>query len=370
MSAAVALLVWVAAGYRLHLLARNPNFIHTMYSLIFVFAAAAFTVKVIEPQIDSAAGPYLGDLTKHILVVAMGASIQLYILAVNTGRPLRRNVFFRVGVAATVAAGMIATFASAPIHTGNGGEDLDEMYLGWPQVMAYRLIFNAYLALVLVENVRLYRRFGSAPGDEGRVTNLRLVGWGSAVGIVYCGSRLISILSVAVTGRQLDSLETVGSLAALVSGVCVALAVFSPRVVPWFTDWRSARRGIRRLDGLWSDLTTACPAVVLSSGASIASRRAEFLFDRRVVETSECLRHVRLPESSKGAILGSTRLLPALANELRLNRSEWTSASGPSPIDLLPPASNRADEVTRLLELADAYTASARVLQASASARR
>ena len=50
---------------------------------------------------------------------------------------------------------MIATFAAAPIHTGSGGEDLDQIYLGLPQVMAYRLIFNAYLMLVLMENVRL-----------------------------------------------------------------------------------------------------------------------------------------------------------------------------------------------------------------------
>jgi hypothetical protein len=236
--------------------------------------------------------------------------------------------------------------------------------------MAYRLIFNAYLMLVLMENVRLYRRFGGAPGDEGRVTNLRLVGWGSAVGIVYSGSRLISILSVALTGHPLDALEAVGSLAALVGGVCVALAVFSPPIVPWFADWRSARRGIRRLGGLWSDLTNACPTVVLSSGASIASRRAEFLFDRRLVETSECLRHIRLPESSKDAVLSSARPLSALANELRLSRSGWRSASGPSPVDLLPPATNRDDEVTRLLELADAYTASARTVQTLASARR
>ena len=126
------------------------------------------------------------------VVVARGASIKLYILAVDTGRPMLHSVLLRVGVAVTVAAAMIATFAAAPIHVGSGGEDLDQIYLGLPQVMVYRLIFNAYLLLVLLENVRLYRRFGGAAGDEGRVTNLRLIGWGSVVGIVYSGSRVIS----------------------------------------------------------------------------------------------------------------------------------------------------------------------------------
>lgn len=370
MSVAVALLVWLAAGYRVLLLRRHPNFLNTMYASIFVFAAAAFSAKVLETRIDAAVGPHVGDLTKHLLVVAMGASIQLYILAVDSDRPLGRNVVFRVGVAFAVAVAMVVTFVAAPIHTVSGSGDLDQIYLGLPQVMAYRLIFNSYLLLVLVENVRLYQRFGGAPGDEGRVTNLRLIGWGSAVGIVYSGSRLVSILSVAVTGHPLDALEALGSLAALVGGVCVALAVFSPRVVPWFADWRSARRGIRRLDGLWSDLTAACPTVVLSSSASIASRRAEFLFDRRLVETSECLRHVRLPESSKRVVLGSARPLPALANELRLSRPEWKSASGPAPADLMPSVASRADEVASLLNLADAYAASARSQQTPARARR
>ena len=98
MSVAVAAVIWLAAGYRLLILLRHPNFLNTMYGLIFVVAAAAFTVKVLEPQIDSLAGPYVGDLTKHLLVVAMGASIELYILAVDVGRPGRRSVLTRLGL--------------------------------------------------------------------------------------------------------------------------------------------------------------------------------------------------------------------------------------------------------------------------------
>ena len=94
------------------------------------------------------------------------------------------------------------------------------------------------------------------------------------------------------------------------------------------------------------------------------------MFDRRLVETSECLRHVRLPESSKAVILGSPESLAALATDLRRGRPEWRSASGPSPADLLPPATSRVHEVTRLLELADAYAASARNLPAPESVRR
>ena len=62
MSVAVAAVIWLAAGYRLLILRRHPHFLNTMYCLIFVVVAAAFTVKVLEPQIDSLAGPYVGDL--------------------------------------------------------------------------------------------------------------------------------------------------------------------------------------------------------------------------------------------------------------------------------------------------------------------
>ena len=133
MSVAVALLVWLAAGYRVLLLLRHPNFLNTMYASIFVFAAAAFTAKVLETQIDAAVGPHVGDLIKHLLVVAMGASIQLYILAVDSGRPLGRNVMFRVGVAVAVAVAMVATFVAAPIHTASASGELDQMYLDCPR---------------------------------------------------------------------------------------------------------------------------------------------------------------------------------------------------------------------------------------------
>ena len=98
---------------------------------------------------------------------------------------------------------MIATFAAAPIHTGAGGEDLDQTYLGLPAGHGLPADLQRLPDVRPAENVRLYRRFGRTPGDEGRLTNLRLVAWGSAIGIVYSGTRVISILSVAVTGHPL-----------------------------------------------------------------------------------------------------------------------------------------------------------------------
>jgi len=371
MSVAVAVLVWVAAGYRLLILLRHRTLLNCLYWLSFTAAAAAFTAKVAEPAIDRVLGPYSGDLVKHLLIVAMGMFIQLFILVVEVGRPTRRAVLLRVGIAVLVAGGMIAAFIAAPIHSLNGVDDLDESFLGLPEIQAYRLIFNGYLTYVLVDNVRLYRRFAAVPGDEGRSTNLQLVGWGSAVALVYSGSRLLSVLSVMITGRPLLAVETAGSVAALVGGVCVALSAFSPRAVPWLRNWHAAWSGLRRLHPLWRDLTTQFPAVVLpATGRPLSLQRTEFLFDRRLVETSECLRLARLPEAATARIVGSAHPLRALARELHNQRDGWASATGPTAADLLTPATTHVDELGTLLDLADQYTAAAgRVRSAPESAR-
>jgi hypothetical protein len=358
MSVAVAVLVWFAAGYRLMILLRHRTLLNCMYWLSLTTAAAAFTAKVCEPTIDSVLGPYGGDLVKHLLVVAMGAFIQLFILVVEVGRPSRRSVLVRIGIAVLVAAGMAVAFAAAPIHSLEGADDLDESLLGLREIQAYRLIFNAYLTYVLIDNVRLARRFAAAPGDAGRSTNLQLFGWGSAVALVYSGSRLLSVLSVMITGRPLPVVETIGSAAALIGGVFVALSAFSPRAVTWLRDWQAARSGLRRLHPLWRDLTTCYPDVVLPTRKRpLSARRTEFLFDRRVVESSECLRLARLPESATTHITRSPHPLRALADELHEQRDGWASATGPTPADLLAPAVTHIDEQETLLDLADLYAA-------------
>jgi hypothetical protein len=354
MSVAVAVLLCLAAGYRLFVLRRHRNFLNAMYALTFVLAAAAFSAKVLERPIDDGLGPHTGDLIKHLLVVAMGAALGLYILAVNVGRPTRRSVLIRIGVAVVIALAMIVAFTAAPIHAAE--TQLDDEAGVW-QMQVYLLLFNGYLTNVLVENIRLYRRFAAAPGDQGRSMNLRLVGWGSAIGLVYTASRLLSVFSIAVLGQPLPALEKIGSVAALIGAACVGFAVFFPPLVSWFQERRTAQQGIQRLGPLWTDLTATYPAVVLDTSSAVSRRSPEFIFDRRLVETSECLRLVRLPEPVRDQVLGATHPTLALATQLRRERSGWSTANGPTPAELLPPPAGRAEETAVLLELADHYAA-------------
>lgn len=360
MSVIVALLVWLATAYRLIALVRHATLLNATYLASLALAGAAFTVKAFEPAINASIGPFTGDLLKHLLIVGMGAALQLFILAVEVARPTRQAIAVRVGIAALVAAAMITAFLAAPLDAVAVAdpEHADDSYKALPAIQVYLLIFHVYLTVVLIDNIRLYRRFGSSSGDQGRSTNLRLVGWGSAIALIYTGSRIASVLWTAFTGHPLNTLETAGSLAALLGGTCVALAVFSPRVVPWFKDWRTARHGNRRLKGLWQELTATFPAVVLPTpGSPLAPRRAEFVFDRQLVETSECLRRVRLPDTSAATVVGSADPIRSLAIELFEHRGSWAVATGPVATDLLPTVHYHADEVSMLLEIADQYAA-------------
>lgn len=353
MTLVVAVLVWVAAGHRLLVLARTRTFLNVMYAAALILVALALTVRLVQPAIDSALGANTGDLLKHLLIVAMGAAIELFILAVNVARPTRTAILRIVGLAAVVAAAMVVAFSLGHPAAGSSADMT-------AAEVPYLVIFNGYLAYILINNVRLYRRFVAIPGDPGRAINLRLVGWGSAIALGYSATRFVSMLAVVVTGHPLPALEAIGSVAAFVGITFVALGVFAPGVVPWLVDWRFARHELGRLDRLWTDLTTTYPSVVLPAGGSFG-RRTEFALERRLVEISESLRLVCLSEPTARHVAGDDDPVCALGRQLARTRTDWTSGTGLTAAALMPTATTRAEETTALLHLADAYTAAAQV---------
>ena len=126
-------------------------------------------------------------------------------------------------------------------------------------------------------------------------------------------------------------------------------------LMPWLAGWHSAHRGLRCLQPLWTDLTAAHRGVVLPSGGALG-RRTEFAFDRRMVETSECLRLVRLPGSAADRVAAAADPVTALARELVQAQGQGMSTFGVTAASLLPVPATRADETTTLLDLAAAYT--------------
>jgi len=355
MTVLAVVLLWLAAGYRLHVLRKAPGFINASYAAAATGIAAAFAVKATEAPVDAATGPYVSDLLEHLLVVAGGLGAQLFLLALRTGRPARRAVVVRAAAASAVAAAMVATFAIAPVHHASP-DDLDVAYGSLRLVAAYRLVFNLHLTYVLVDNVRLCRRYAAIPGDAGRSVSLTLVGWGSAVALAYSTSRITYTAVDLTRGHAPTVLRTIGSDAATLGLIALAVGMLAPRIVPGLRSWLDARGGLRRLAPLWTDLTAAFPGIVLPTGTGLGRRSTELRYDRHLLETAEGLAKVHLP-AGVALVTEQPDALHVLARELHRHRESWNAPAGVRAGDLLPVAHEPGHEHRQLLALADAYAA-------------
>lgn len=349
-------LLWAAAGYRLYLLRRSHTVINVTLAAAVVGIAAAFTAKAAEAPIDSVTAPYASDLIEHLLVVFGGGAAQLFLLALRTGQPPRRAGALRAGIAVCVAVVMTVAFATVPIAQQASTADFDVVYGQLEAVMVYRLVFDLYLTYVLVDNVRLCRRYAATPDDFGLSTSLALVGWGSAVAVIYSASRVVYVIADLTLHDQLTGVRRLGSVAASLGLSALAVGILAPRVAVAGRGWLEASAGTRRLDAIWRDLTAAFPAVALPTGAAWTTRRAELRYDRRVVEVSEGLAQARIAREVLDEVERDGDPITVVAEALRRSRPTWAQAAGTPAGQLLPLPANRRDERAQLLALADAYS--------------
>lgn len=315
---------------------RARTFTNVAFAVSTTAIAVACTWKVTSSAATT--GPSTqGDLPEHALLVVAAVSAQLLLLSLRTGRPGRRAIAIRLAAAAVVLAVMGTTYALAA-HSG--------------AEVVYRLAFHGYLSYALVESLRLCLRYGRSFQDAGRRMNLALIGWGSAVGLIYSASRLLYVLVDLTVAPDPVAIHTAGSVAALIGASGIALGVLAPRSVRAAQRWHRAVTQTRCLDPLWSDLTTTFPDVTLPTSAPTSPHRAELRHHRRLLEVAEGLAraHVQTLSPAVGDLDG-------LADDLHTSRPDWATGAGPTAADLLPAASSADDERRTLTDLARAYRA-------------
>ena len=356
MMAFVLVLLWLAAGHRLIVLRRAPTTVTTYYAIAAVGVAMALTMKVIQPQFDALAGPYMSDLVLHLFVIVGGVGAQLFLLTLKDADPGRRAVALRVAIAGAVFSVMVVAFAVAPIHAVTSGT-LDEHYGKLGSIATYRVAMNAYLTYVLVDNIRLCRRYAKRREDLGRAVGLTLVGWGCAAGLVYSCTRLLFAILDPFWAGEHHGLLLVAQAAALVSLGLLALGVLTPFWLPDLLAWREARRGTRQLDALWVDLSAEFPAVVLPTGPAWTVHRAQLRYDRRMLEIAEGLARAKLAEEAADTVPVVPEGVENLAVALKRSRGSWAKNSGPKAAAVLPRVDSPQSEQRLLLELAAAYAA-------------
>lgn len=354
----VLAMLWIAALQRLRVLWRTRTTVAAYYAVAAVGVAMALTLKTLQPQVDRVAGAYMSDLLLHLFVIVGGVGAQLFLLSLRDGRPSRRAVGARVAVAGLVGAVMIACFAAAPIHAVTSAK-LDEHFGKLGIIQAYRGVLNAYLTYVLLDNIRLCRRYATARDDVGRAVGLTLVGWACGIGLAYSVSRLVLAVVNPIWHGQHHGWLLFGQGAALASLGLLAAGVLVPHWLPLAIAFRDARQGVDQLAALWADLAAAFPAVVLPTPAAWTVRRAQLRYDRRLLEVAEGLARASLGAEcgDVGHVQGDVERTAVV---LARSRAAWTGDFGPKATTLLPPIKDARTEHRFLHELAAAYSSVAR----------
>jgi hypothetical protein len=198
-------------------------------------------------------------------------------------------------------------------------------------------------------------RYSRTFDDTGRRMNLVLIGWGSAVGLIYSASRLLYVLVDLTITPAPTVIHTAGSAAALIGSSGIALGILAPRSIRAAQRWRVATASIRRTNRLWRDLVAAFPDIALPTRTPTTVHRAELRDRRRLLEVAEGL--ARAHVTDPGPPHGGDKLAD-LAQALHDSRPSWTDGVGPEAAELLPVASSAAEERQLLCLLADRYRAS------------
>lgn len=363
----IALLMWAAAADRTRRLCKKRTSVNLGYCIAAVGVAGAFSMKLIEQPTDQLFGPYVSDLIKHLLTIIGGGGAQILLLALRSNEPgpARWQIAHKMRVALAVSVVICVTFIAAPIHGTADNGDLDVVFDHVAAVGLYRLVFNLYIAYVLISNYRLCRRYVSTEDDSGIRLSVRLVGAGSLLALGYSLSRFTFVVYVFVGRSSPAALDTLGSAAAALGLLCMGLGILAPGVAYWKSDHGIALDKIRRLTPLWTDLTHACPSVILRTLPPWTLGRALLRCNRYLTEIGESLLMVRVSDLAAQQVGSAGDPLRSLAVGLYEGRDCWLTASGPLAGHLLPVASDTAQYEQTILDMADAYRSCALPLQRS-----
>ncbi len=359
MWAYTAVLLWMGALYRGYVMVRTRDFVTATYFTAAALVAAAATVRLFEAWISAAWGPYIGDLLKTVLVVGVCVALELMVRALRKATVSRRFLLARLGLAGLVTAGLIVTFVVAPIHHIKNAVDLEQVS-HIPAVALNILLFNSYLAYVLIDNFFFYRRNVNTAGtnevDLGSQVSFRLLEWGVLFGAAYAVAHLIYAVGRSVFDRQWAVLEPGGSAAAVVSLMLIALGMTAPRSAPWLERWLAAARGLRRQTPIWRDLRVVLPRASLSTLPALTPALATYRLERRVVESGQALRVARIAPETADSVKHAADPISRLAEVMAETRSSWaTTQSGVQASSLLPSATTDSTWREQMLALADRY---------------
>jgi hypothetical protein len=383
--------LWATVVGKFPALRRDPqNGALRAYWLAVLAVALAWTV--LQPPVHLALDRMTGvanlaRLLGHTLAVAAACAGQAFLAySAYPEAAARPRVQRQVWVAAATVAAMGTLFAVSRVHH----ETLDFIgrYGSTPSILAYWLVFLAYLGVSQVEVIRLAWRWARF---SDRLI-IQLAGRLTAVGgLFFCGYIGYDLLYLA--SSQLDRTYLLGNqplitrllltTAILVGVVGSTMPAWGPRVgLPRLLLWASHYRAHRRLYPLWRRLCEAVPEIALVPPSSrwrdtLAMRDLHFRLHGRIMEIHDAqlaLRPYRDPQVAETtAVLGrraglegvelqavvEAASLAAAVHALAQHQpvtGEQALATRPGDPDLQPEITDLPSEITWLVRVATAYT--------------
>lgn len=296
---AATVLLWSGVLYKLIALLRSPPNpalrAHVLALTALALAMTAF-LRPVYGTFDLWFGvPNLAELIGHALIVVSAWQAQILLLLLAHPREVARNRIRRRGylIAGTLLV-MGTLFTLAPVDVEAPGE-FTRRYAEAPYVVEYWATLLLYLAVVLVELVRLDWRYAGLTDRRFLRLGLRLIAGGGVLGLgyfaywgTYLALRRLELAQLPAPVGPLGRVMLLGAVALVAVGSTLpALGPRLERSRPW--RWCRNLRAYRRLEPLWRALYEATPEIALMmppTGAvgTLAVADLDLRLYRRVIE--------------------------------------------------------------------------------------
>lgn len=272
----VAVIMVGSAAYRARGLASRPwppdlvALVVTLAMLGVSFALQAPLARDAENVILTNLGQLLGNGTT---LIAAGSAAAMVLFIVEDDVPGgRRRLRPRVTALAVALVAMTVLFLANPTSAENFTSPTAP-----PGILAYYLVYLAYLGAALVDLLALIRRYARSVEDLYLRAGMQIVAAGCVVGLLYMVGRTADlVIGYLEVTNDLAALDTVyGLVEFIIAAVLPSIAVLLLVVGVTFRRWaptataplrwalrqRSYRRSYRRLEPLWQAAHAVIPEV-------------------------------------------------------------------------------------------------------------
>jgi hypothetical protein len=345
---AAAVLLWVAASYRMWVTMRSQ---HALWRISFtistVSVAVAVTLQLSRAQLDATMHiPNIAGLLVHLVFAVGLAWVHVYLETLRHEHPDPGRVRRNLVVGAAVAAMMMATWVLSPIHAGEYASLAEAP--GHPALVVYHLAFYGYMIISLGSIARFcaHEARPHRPAALTRRLSLALIGVACATAVPVMVLYALSAVLPAAMGHSGQVYGRLGDVLVPWPLMVLSLGILALWTMPWFVDVAAAERRWRTLRPLWAHLVARHPEVHLSLPSPARSLGRQQLRERRVIiEINDALRHETV-QARPGS--GPNALGAALARQ---------TPGSTQARDVLDPTVDETGALEQLLRLAQAYSA-------------